>query len=55
MALLEVSVCRKAHYGTEFFYLLRREQLGQLLGAAGTRSRYIHSIPPGTGFPTLAA
>lgn len=35
MAVLEVSVCRKAHYGTEFFCLLRREQLGQLPGAAG--------------------
>lgn len=35
MALLEVSACRKAHYSTEFFYLLGREQFGQLLGAAG--------------------
>lgn len=33
--MLEVSVCRKAHYGTEFFCLLRREQLGHLLGAGG--------------------
>lgn len=31
----EESVLRKTHYITEFVYLLRGEQLGQLLGAPG--------------------